>query len=586
MTQVFLTSGTTWSVPSNCSVIEWIDCTGAGANGTVSALGGDGGGGGAWANKHNVPVTPGSTITIRVGAGLDTTFGGSSLGACICGAQAASGTVGGQASASVGDSKFSGGNGGAANHFYSASGGGGGAASYPGPGINGAGGTTVSGAGGASGSGAAGGAIGGPGYPGTEWSGVGAGGGGGGTPASDGLPGGNYGGGGGGARGGSAGVGAGGLIVISYTPTNTAVVTAVEGMDAPSMTASMADLAALEITEGGDVFDSAATMTNVADMDVTEGADLVIMTWEDQAFSVMTITEEPDGMVASGSLGWTSDVAVMEGGDAFAGAVTAGSILSISVKEGADCISGTALVSNSGTTPINTAAPFRGADYLDLITSEHRGKARFAATISASVSPTAEQQAMLAALPAAFDLDTAIGVQLDAVGAWVGISRLIQIPLINVWFSFGIEGRGWGQGIWKGPYDPETGIYALDDDTYRKLIRLKIKVNNWDGLLGSAQVAIEEFYEAVGSYPFILDNQNMSMTACISGARPAAVMFALFAGRYVEFKPAAVKMFNVVPSVPGTPVFGFGVDNERIAGWGTGSWARDAEEAMIEELSA
>ena len=231
-------------------------------------------------------------------------------------------------------------------------------------------------------------------------------------------------------------------------------------------------------------------------------------------------------------------------------------------------------------------APLAPADYPALITSEHRSKARFVETVSVSATPIADEQAFLFDLPGAFDLDTAIGVQLDAVGAWAGISRVISIPLINVWFSWGIAGRGWGQGIWKGPYDPETGIYELDDDTYRNLIRLKIKVNTWDGLRGSASEAIEAFYASEGSYPFILDNQNMSMTVCISGARPPSFLFAIFAGRYVEFKPAGVRLINVVPSVPNTPAFGFGVNNEYISGWGSGSWVRDAEEAMIEELSA
>lgn len=230
-------------------------------------------------------------------------------------------------------------------------------------------------------------------------------------------------------------------------------------------------------------------------------------------------------------------------------------------------------------------APFATDDYVGLITSEHRSKPRFVATVSASVGPVVGVQAFLDELPAAFDLDTAIGVQLDAVGAWVGISRLISIPLIQVWFSFDIVGRGFDEGVWKGPYDPETGIYALDDDTYRRLIRLKIIVNSWDGLKGSIEDALRAFYTSDGANLFVLDNQDMSMTVCVSGARLPNIMFALFAGRYVEFKPASVELFNVVPSVPGTAAFGFDVDNEYVSGFGSGSWVRDAEEAMLEELS-
>lgn len=225
-------------------------------------------------------------------------------------------------------------------------------------------------------------------------------------------------------------------------------------------------------------------------------------------------------------------------------------------------------------------APYETSDYLALITSEHRGKPNFEATVSAVVSPLADVQSVMAAMPAAFDLDTAVGVQLDVVGEWVGVSRNISIPLVPVWFSWGTAGLGWGEGIWKGPYDPTSGVAALDDDTYRDLIRFKIRANTWDGLIGSAQSAIETFYGGVsGSLPFVEDGQDMTMTVCVSGNRPAAMRFAIFAGRYVQFKPAAVTVRTVVPSTPG-PVFGFGVSNEYIDGWGSGSWAIDAEAAL------
>lgn len=225
-------------------------------------------------------------------------------------------------------------------------------------------------------------------------------------------------------------------------------------------------------------------------------------------------------------------------------------------------------------------SPHAASDYLDLVTSEHRGKPKFSATVEAVVEPIAEGQSVLAGFPADYDLDTAIGAQLDVVGEWVGVSRQISIPLVQVWFSWGVAGLGWGEGVWKGPYDPETGIASLDDDTYRDLIRFKIVVNHWDGLLGSAEATIQAFYGTSSEVlPFIDDGADMSMTVCISGERPAAMRFAIFAGRYVEFKPAGVTIRTVVPSEPG-PVFGFGVSNDYIAGWGSGAWAVDAADAL------
>lgn len=208
---VFLTSGSSWTVPADCTQLEWVDCIGAGANGTISGLSVVGGGGGAFARKNNVPVTPGASISIQVGTGLDTVFGGTTLASCTCGAAKGSGTMGGLASASVGDTCYNGGNG---NGTF---GGGGGAA-----GPNGAGQSSGGYPGGAgdAGFGGAGGTANNNGSAGTEYDAShGCGGGAGGRNASgNGRTGGAYGGGGGGKVSGSDGPGYQGLIVVRYTP--------------------------------------------------------------------------------------------------------------------------------------------------------------------------------------------------------------------------------------------------------------------------------------------------------------------------------------------------------------------------------
>ena len=71
-------------------------------------------------------------------------------------------------------------------------------------------------------------------------------------------------------------------------------------------------------------------------------------------------------------------------------------------------------------------------DYLALITAYHRGKPKFAAMVRAIVEPFVAIQDFIAHLPLDFDLDLAIGVQLDVVGEWVGRSRFIETPLPNV----------------------------------------------------------------------------------------------------------------------------------------------------------
>lgn len=72
-TVLFLTSGTTWSVPSDwnsaANTIEGIGAGGAGAPGTGSSAAGAGGGAGAYALLTNQALTPGSTVNIQIGVG-------------------------------------------------------------------------------------------------------------------------------------------------------------------------------------------------------------------------------------------------------------------------------------------------------------------------------------------------------------------------------------------------------------------------------------------------------------------------------------------------------------------------------------
>lgn len=133
-------------------------------------------------------------------------------------------------------------------------------------------------------------------------------------------------------------------------------------------------------------------------------------------------------------------------------------------------------------------------EYTALITSEHRDKPRFMAVVGALVQPLVDQMNVLQSMPGKFDLDNAVGVQLDDVGLWVGVSRKIRTPLTGIYFSFDIDGLGFDQGTWKGPFDPDTGLTVLDDDTYRLVIRAKIGANRWDGTLESSAAILNSIF--------------------------------------------------------------------------------------------
>lgn len=247
-TTTFLTSGTSWTVPSDWnSSNNTIEVIGGGGDGVIGSgnNGGGGGGGGAYSKSVNVSLTAGASVTYAVGGIAGDTYFCNSTSNCASiagtavvagakgGATASAGTggAGGAAASGVasgtGSIKNSGGTGAnGVGTFCNAGGGGGGAAGSTG---NGNGGSGTSGGSGDAGAGGAGGAGGNPpsaGSPGTEWDAShGSGGGGGGhvLGCGGGANGGLYGAGGGGGSIGTPGSGQQGIIVVAYaTPASTA----------------------------------------------------------------------------------------------------------------------------------------------------------------------------------------------------------------------------------------------------------------------------------------------------------------------------------------------------------------------------
>lgn len=210
--------------------------------------------------------------------------------------------------------------------------------------------------------------------------------------------------------------------------------------------------------------------------------------------------------------------------------------------------------------------------YLNRVTSAHRDKPRYMATMRALLQPLAEVGAAIAAIGGRFELDTAEGQQLDIIGEWVGLSRNLRLPLENVYFSFDIPELGFDLGVWQGPFDPDDYLTALPDDTYRSLLRIKIRCNNWDGTFEQAEAIWQEMFAGLpGASGYLIDNQDMTMTLGASGIIPAALQAVIEQG-LIPLKPFGVRVTYLIHSAPG-PVFSFDLDTAQFAGFDVGYWA-------------
>lgn len=137
------------------------------------------------------------------------------------------------------------------------------------------------------------------------------------------------------------------------------------------------------------------------------------------------------------------------------------------------------------------------------------------------------------ALLHSYDLETAVGPQLDVIGKYVGILRAIGIPTLPHFFSFRDYNSGNPQGLYGfALYDgssPADGAFYdynqsliptnLTDTEYRFMIKLKILLNHFDGTLSYIQRYIALFLAGLVS---VTDNQDMTLTYTVHAGVPVS----------------------------------------------------------------
>lgn len=187
-------------------------------------------------------------------------------------------------------------------------------------------------------------------------------------------------------------------------------------------------------------------------------------------------------------------------------------------------------------------------EYLALITTEHQNRPRFNATVQASIAPFASLQSLMRSYIPAFDVDLAVGQQLDIVALWVGVTRRVAVPIEGFYFSWDdTAANGWDAGVWKGIGDPDSGFVNLPDDLFRSVIKSKIEANQWKGDIPGAYKILEAAY-GVNHNITITDNQNMTMTVTIIEGSIPPVQEAIITQGYIPIKPAGVKAEYVTVS--------------------------------------
>ena len=186
-------------------------------------------------------------------------------------------------------------------------------------------------------------------------------------------------------------------------------------------------------------------------------------------------------------------------------------------------------------------------DYTNLITNLYRTKPNFMTWLSLNLFKLPYAVDVNSAFNEAFSLDSASGVQLDALGVIVGQSRKVN-------------------------FTPSDGSSALlSDDNYRLLLRATIAKNLWDGKLNTLSPLWTVLFP--GKKILITDRQDMTMDVTLFGEF-SVVMRDLITHGYIVPKPQTV-LINSVEYLSEAPAFGFDMDTEFVSGFDKGRWPDD-----------
>jgi len=203
----------------------------------------------------------------------------------------------------------------------------------------------------------------------------------------------------------------------------------------------------------------------------------------------------------------------------------------------------------------------------NLLIKQYWEKPKAKAEIQLLASKWEQAIALLSALDPAFDLDNAVGPQLDVLGRIVGISRSVPsvIPKIYFGFSANPDSKGFAskfnQSRIGGPfYSKFSSAFTdlqLGDNDYRFFIRVKASLNRASGYLSSDHyIGIQDVVlAAFNGRAYVVDNLDMTLTLYVS---PVVSLDRLRLIRALNLlpKPQAVRYKVIIQAEPGI-TFGF-----------------------------
>lgn len=191
--------------------------------------------------------------------------------------------------------------------------------------------------------------------------------------------------------------------------------------------------------------------------------------------------------------------------------------------------------------------------YSQLLIIQYRNAPNAAAMVEGMVNEIIADQ-IFSTVRDAFDLDTAVGVQLDVLGTYLGVDRFVYgLSLTKSFFAMPLStdgnlttAKGFGVGTdtndtltwyFLTADDTSAVVYRMNDQEYRQILKFAAATQ-------SSNLSIKDIddilFNLFGTAVTLIDNKNMTITYNDSASDPLANIFTLINESDLLPKPAAV----------------------------------------------
>lgn len=213
-------------------------------------------------------------------------------------------------------------------------------------------------------------------------------------------------------------------------------------------------------------------------------------------------------------------------------------------------------------------------EYEDLLIVQYSGKPKASATVSEIVRRFKNNSDAMAQFEEAFDLDSAVGAQLDIIGKIVGISRNIEgvIPKIFFGFDGNVNARGFSLAPFYTLDQQKYTDTQLSDSDYRFFIRIKIAKNHAKATMAddNGSNLNNIILSMFDGYAYMVDNKDMTVTIYIENSPKSYLLpYAITLDLIPLPQAVDIKYISITAREP----FGFS-NNPNSFGFGNGSFTR------------